>query len=96
MRMCTYQERGGRNSTRGRLVVSRDVQFMEDTFDSGKRTQVESNAVGFSDNHEDFNDADGYSGGNTSDHDMGGQPSVAVTAPHQSAAPRPLSERPQW
>ena len=79
----------------GRLVVSRDVQYMEDTFDSGKRTQVGSNAVGLSDNHEDFDDAYGYSGGNTSDHDMGGQPSVAVTTPQQSVAPRPLSERPQ-
>ena len=54
----------------GRLVVSRD--FMEDTFDSGNRTQVGSNAVGLYDNHEDFDDVDGYSGGNTSDHDMGG------------------------
>uniref|UniRef100_M4BC68 Uncharacterized protein n=1 Tax=Hyaloperonospora arabidopsidis (strain Emoy2) TaxID=559515 RepID=M4BC68_HYAAE len=69
---------------------------MEDTLDSGKRTQVGSNAVGLYDNHEDFDDEDGYSGGNTSDHDMGGQSSVTVTTPQQSVAPQPLSERPQW
>ena len=71
------------------------MQFMEDTLDSGKRTQVGSNAVGLYDNHENFDDADGYSGGNTSDHDMGGQSSMTVTTPQQSVAPQPLREQPQ-
>ncbi|KAF1325883.1 Integrase catalytic core protein, partial [Globisporangium splendens] len=71
----------------GRIVVSRDAQFMEDTFDSGKRGQVGSKAVEFRDEDEatDSEDDDNREGG-YSDQDMGERP----------ANPASTRERPQW
>jgi transposase InsO family protein len=70
-----------------RTVVSRDAQFMEDTFDSGKHGQADSKAV-------EFRDADGATDGEDdddrdnedSDEDMNEQPAEAA----------PTNERPQW
>ncbi|KAF1332324.1 Integrase catalytic core protein, partial [Globisporangium splendens] len=68
-----------------RIAVSRDAQFMEDTFDSGKHGQVDSKAV-------EFRDADGATDGEDDDdnedrdEDMNEQP----------AEPASTNERPQW
>ncbi|KAF1332521.1 reverse transcriptase, partial [Globisporangium splendens] len=68
-----------------RIVVSRDMQFMEDTFDSGKHGQVGSKAV-------EFRDADGATDSEDDDdnedrdEDMNEQP----------AEPESTNERPQW
>ncbi|KAF1316242.1 Integrase catalytic core protein, partial [Globisporangium splendens] len=71
----------------GRIVVSRDAQFMEDTFDSGKCGQVGNNAVEFRDEDEatdgeDYADYDNKG----SDEDMS----------DQSEEPVSTHERPQW
>ncbi|KAF1328946.1 Gag-pol polyprotein, partial [Globisporangium splendens] len=81
----------------GRIVVSRDAQFMEDTFDSGKRTQIGSKAV-------EFRDADEATDGEgdddhdyeESDEDMGEQPAEPVPTHERPSEPRPTNERPQW
>ena len=76
----------------GRVVVSRDAQFMEDTFDNGKHEQVTSKPVEFCDEGEETN-GEGDSGydGEDGNEDMDEQP---VEQP--AAAPTRSNERPQW
>ncbi|TMW61094.1 hypothetical protein Poli38472_014555 [Pythium oligandrum] len=69
----------------GRIVVSRDAQFMEDTFDDGKREQVGGKTV-------EFRDEDGELDGNSGDEDMNEQPAE----PTSTTAEQPTRERPQW
>ncbi|KAF1332328.1 Integrase catalytic core protein, partial [Globisporangium splendens] len=70
-----------------RIVVSRDMQFMEDTFDSGKHGQVGSKAV-------EFRDADGATDGeDDDDHDNEDRDEDMNEQP---AEPASTNERSQW
>jgi len=70
-----------------RILVSRDAQFMEDTFDSGKHGQVGSKAV-------EFRDADEATDGEDSD-DRDDEDSDEGMGEH-ATEPASTSERPQW
>ena len=70
-------------------MVSRDAQFMEDTFDSGKRTQVGSKAVEFRDEDEVTDDEDDNRDGDYNDQDMGEQPAEPVSTHEQPPEPVP-------
>jgi hypothetical protein len=90
----------------GRIIVSRDAQFMEDTFDSGKRGYAGSKTVEFRDADGATDGEDDDRGGDYSDQDMGEQPAEPAstherpTEPasthERPAEPRPTNERPQW
>lgn len=71
----------------GRIVISRDAQFMEDTFDDGKREEPWSKSVEFRDDEDDEDQDEATD--NQDDEDMGEQP--ASPAPSQRSY-----ERPEW
>ena len=73
----------------GRIVVSRDAQFMEDTFDSGKRGYAGSKPVEFRDADEATDSEDDDRDGNYSDQDMGEQPQSL----HRRTSGRPNQHR---
>jgi transposase InsO family protein len=87
----------------GRTIVSRDAQFMEDTFDSGKHDYATTEAVAFR-NDDGATDVDDNG---SSDQEMNEQPAEPAPTPttpqtatqtgEQPSIPTPVTvERPQW
>ena len=79
----------------GRVILSRDAQFMEDTFDNGKHEPLASMPVELCDEDEDEDEDEATAYQDAEDNEeMGEQP--ATPSPTPTPTPTRANERPEW